>query len=65
MGKNRKETTAAAPKYPREELLANAEALFGVKREVVAGALHGNDQAEFTMDEMRKLIDAFLRRRVS
>ncbi|NPV30496.1 MAG: hypothetical protein HPY58_12780 [Firmicutes bacterium] len=55
----------SAPKYPREELLANAEALFGVKPEVVTGALHGNAQTEFTVDEMRKLIDSFLKRRVS
>lgn len=54
----------SAPRYSKEELLANAEALFGVKPEVVAGALHGNTQAEFTVDEMRKLIDSFLKRRV-
>lgn len=54
-----------APRYSKEELLANAEALFGVKPEVVGGALHGNDQTEFTVDEMRKLIDSFLKRRVS
>lgn len=53
------------PRYPCEELLANAETLFSVKPEVVAGALHGNDQTEFTVDEMRKLIDGFLKRRVS
>lgn len=54
----------SAPKYPREELLANAEVLFGVKPEVMAGALHGNDQTEFTVDEMRKLVEQFLKRRV-
>lgn len=54
----------AATKYPREELLANAEALFGCKPEVVAGALHGNNQQEFAVDELRKLIDDFLKRQV-
>lgn len=52
-------------KYEREELLANADALFGVKREVIVGALHENTQTEFTVDEMRKLIDQFLKRKVS
>lgn len=51
-------------RYLREELLTNAEAIFNVKPEVIAGALHGNKQAEFTVDEMRKLIDSFLKRRV-
>lgn len=53
------------PRYSKDELLANADALFGVRPEVVAGALHGNAQTEFTVDEMRKLIDSFLKRRVS
>lgn len=53
------------PKYPRNELLANAKALFNCKPEVIAGALHGNDKAEFTVEEMRKMIDNFLKRRVS
>jgi len=51
-------------KYPREEFMANAEAIFGVKPEVVAGALYGQVQDEFTVDEMRKLIEQFLKRRV-
>lgn len=54
----------AEQKYPRQELIDNAQAVFGVKPEVIAGALHGYDQAEFTVDEMRKLIDSFLKRRV-
>lgn len=54
-----------APKYPREELLGNAEALFNCRPEVIAGALHGNDKAEFTVQEMQKMIDDFLKRRVS
>ncbi|MEN6325790.1 MAG: hypothetical protein ABFD18_06250 [Syntrophomonas sp.] len=51
-------------KYPREELLANAEALFNVKAEIMLGALHNNTQQEFTIDEMRKAVDDFLQRRV-
>jgi hypothetical protein len=60
-----KKETVQAPKYSRDEFLANAEALLGVKPEVVAGALHGNNQAEFTVEEMRKLIKSFLERKVS
>ncbi|MDI3329102.1 MAG: hypothetical protein QJR06_11165 [Alicyclobacillaceae bacterium] len=53
-----------ATKYPREELLANAEALFGCKPEAVAGALHGNSGTEFTVSEVKSLVDAFLKRQV-
>lgn len=62
---DKKLTSEAAQKYSREEILSHAEALFGVKPEVVDGALHGNAQTEFTVDEVRKLIDSFLKRRVS
>lgn len=53
------------PKYPVADLLANAEALFGAKPEVVAGALHGISQNEFSVSELRRLIESFLKRRVS
>jgi hypothetical protein len=51
-------------KYSREELISQSESLFGVKREVVDGALHGNDQKEFTVGEMKAIIDSFLNRKV-
>ena len=54
-----------APRYSREELLANSEALFGVRPEVVAGALHGEEQNELTVDEVRRRIDQFLKRKVN
>lgn len=60
-----KKTVEAQHKYSREELLANAEVLFNVKSEVMAGALYGNSQKEFSLDEMKKLIDTFLKRRVN
>ncbi|AYO30805.1 hypothetical protein D2962_09455 [Biomaibacter acetigenes] len=59
-----KKTAEVQPKYSREELLENAEALFNCKPEVIAGALHGNKQREFTVDEMKKLINDFLKRKV-
>jgi hypothetical protein len=51
-------------KYSREELIGQCETLFGVKPEVVHGALHGNDQKELTVSEMKALIDSFLNRKV-
>jgi|GEM_PF-2369049 len=51
-------------KYHREELLANAEALFNVKPEVLLGALNGYEQQELSVEEMRKVLDDFLKRRV-
>lgn len=58
-------TKRAAPAYPREELLAKAEALFGVKPEVVHGALHGDVRAEFPLEEVKGMIKSFLKRRIS
>ena len=52
------------PRYSREELLANAEALFSVKPEVLAGALHGNERKELTIEEAKQLVDQFLKRKV-
>lgn len=55
----------AKAKYLRDELLVNAEALFGVKPEVVVGALYGNSEDSFTVDELQKLIEDFLQRKVN
>lgn len=50
--------------YSLAELKENALAIFGVQPEVIAGALHGNDGDEFTVTEMKKLINSFLKRKV-
>ncbi|MCL5290631.1 MAG: hypothetical protein M1489_06365 [Firmicutes bacterium] len=63
-GRAREVKATSASSYRREELLANAEALFGVKPEVVCGALCGAKKVEFTISEMKSLIDSFLKRRV-
>lgn len=55
---------ALEPGYSREELIANAEAIFGMRSEVVAGALHGNRSQVLALDEVRQAIKAFLGRRV-
>jgi hypothetical protein len=54
-----------AQRYSREELLANAEALFSVKPEVLSGALHDEVRNEWTIHEARKRIDQFLKRKVN
>lgn len=58
-----------APTYTEAELLEHAEALFGVKPEVLKGALHdqSNDQSNrsFTVDQAQSLIDRFLRKKVT
>jgi hypothetical protein len=58
-------TKRAVPAYPREELLAKSEALFGVKPEVVHGALYGDVRAEFALEEVKGRIKSFLKRRIS
>lgn len=53
-----------APRFPRQELMEHSLELFGVRREVIAGALHGNNQETFTVEELRRMIKAFLERKV-
>lgn len=55
--------TPETPTYPRDELIKNAEAIFGATPEVVAGALHGNRSQVLGLDEVRQAIKAFLGRR--
>ena len=52
-------------KYPKEELIASAYAIFGVMPEVVAGALHGNEVQELSLDEAKQAIKEFLERKVN
>jgi len=51
------------PVYSREELIAAASS-FGVKPEVVAGALRLTDKDAMTKAEAKKAIKAFLERKV-
>lgn len=59
-----KKNAPSAKKYSVNELAQNAQALFGVKPEVLAGALHGVVQKELAVDEAKRLIEQFLKRRV-
>lgn len=52
-------------KYHKQELIANAQAIFKVNPEVVVGALHGNDAKEFTVSEVREAVKSFLERKVN
>ncbi|GIO36203.1 hypothetical protein J41TS12_10640 [Paenibacillus antibioticophila] len=53
------------PRYPVEELAANAEALFSVRPEVLAGALHGVTSKELSVDEAKLLVKQFLGKKVN
>lgn len=50
--------------YSLAELKANAVHLFEVQPEVIDGALYGNPKQEFTVSEMKKLVNTFMKRKV-
>ncbi|GAA0390525.1 hypothetical protein [Paenibacillus motobuensis] len=52
-------------KYPIKELMANAEALFSVRPEVLVGALHGVKASELSVTEAKSLVKSFLERKVN
>lgn len=52
--------------YGAEELLGYAQELFGVKPEVLKGALHGSKGKEsYTIEGVKTLIQQFLNRKVN
>ena len=57
---------AEETRYPLGELLAQSKEIFGVKPEVVVGAVHGVDVTvnNFTVDEVKGHIEVFLKRKV-
>ncbi|MCL6460242.1 MAG: hypothetical protein K6T85_19815 [Gorillibacterium sp.] len=50
--------------YPITELSANAEVLFSVRPEVLAGAVYGLKKVELTVEEAKVMIDQFLEKKV-
>lgn len=58
-------TKETKPMYSRAELKQLAQTLFGVKPEVVDGALHGDGRNELTVDDARQRINQFLNRRTN
>ena len=51
-------------RYPKSMLIENAKAIFGVKPEVVIGALHGNVKEELTKTEVKEAINKFLNKKL-
>lgn len=51
-------------KYTLDELMDHSEKVFGVKPEVVEGALHDKKENEFTKAEADEAIKSFLKRKV-
>lgn len=62
---NKRSGSGGMEKYSAEDLAGSAEALFGVKPEVVAGALHGIGNTELTLDEARSFVSQFMKRKVN
>lgn len=57
-------TPATSPSYPIHELMAESEALLGVKPEVFAGALEGAAKETLQVKEAKQLVEQFLRKKV-
>lgn len=53
------------PQYTRAELMNHSEALFAVKAEVLAGALHEAAQQTFSIEEAHTRINQFLKAKVN
>ena len=56
-------TKAAAkqePKYSVDKLRQNAIHLFGVSQSTFDGAMYGHTEAEYTIGEVKKIIDEWL-----
>ena len=58
--------TADAPrqviKYTVDELKTAAKKQFGCGPEVIDGAIYGKEETSYSVDEMKTLIDAFLKK---
>ena len=59
-----KKSSRGSETYSRDQLLQNAEALFGVKPEALAGALHDVRHTALTLDEARSFVSQFMERKV-
>ena len=55
----------AAPTYPISELTAKCKVLFKCNPEIISGAISGITKTEFTVDEMRGLIEKFMKKKVN
>ncbi len=59
-----KKTGSNDIKYNKNELMENAKALFHVNPEVANGAFLNADQDLITVDEAKRLVGQFLKRKV-
>ena len=53
---------AVAVKYTVDELKTASRKLFGYGPEVIDGAIYGKTETEYTVNEMRALVNSFLAR---
>lgn len=54
------EPKAAAPRYSVTRLMQDSVAFTGYPAHVLAGALHGDDREELTVDAAKKAIETWL-----
>lgn len=54
----------SSPLYSLQEMLENAEAILGVKPEVLVGATANMEQDAFHIKEAEELVQQFLRKKV-
>jgi len=59
-----KKSSRDSETYSRDQLLHNAQALFGVKPEALAGALRDVRHMALTLDEARGFVSQFMKRKV-
>jgi hypothetical protein len=59
-----KKAGVAEARYSRDDYMQNAQALFQVNPEIVAGAFHQVENDQLTIDDAKRLVDQFLKRKV-
>lgn len=57
-------TVTSSPSYSVSEMIHNAQAVAGVKPEVIAGAFHDIDKDVLTVKEAQDLVQQFMKKRV-
>ena len=65
MASSVKKKLSVPPQYTRAELMNHSEALFAVKAEGLAGALHVAAQQTFSIKEAEGRINQFLKAKVN
>ncbi|MGO4529639.1 hypothetical protein AB4Z30_11205 [Paenibacillus sp. 2TAF8] len=65
MASSVKKDVPVPPQYTRAELMNHSEALFAVKAEMLAGALHEAAQQTFSIEEVQVRINQFLKAKVN